>query len=87
MRNTKSNATLPATSNTTYMTKLYPQELSTYLENEYDKCPHIRKSSKPHGFVYLMICNTNKCKIGITKDLSLTFLQSVLYELFCLFWI
>lgn len=69
MRNTKSNATLPATSNTTYMTKLYPQELSTYLENEYDKCPHIRKSSKPHGFVYLMICNTNKCKIGITKDL------------------
>lgn len=71
MRNKKSNVTLPATTNanTTSMTKLYPQDLSMYLKNEYDKHPHMRKSLKSHGFVYLMICNTNKCKIGITKDL------------------
>lgn len=68
MKEKKTNVIL-STTTSTYMTKLYPQELSQYVNSEYNKCPHIRRWSKTHGFVYLMICNTNKCKIGITKDL------------------
>jgi predicted GIY-YIG superfamily endonuclease len=53
----------------THMTKLLPQELSIYSKKEYQKCPHITKCSKSYGFVYLMICDTAQCKIGITQNL------------------
>ena len=52
----------------THMTKLLPQELSIYSKKEYQKCPHITKCSKSYGFVYLMICDTAQCKIGITQN-------------------
>lgn len=53
----------------THMTKLLPQELSIYSKKEYQKCPHITKCSKSYGFVYLMICDTAQCNIGITQNL------------------
>ena len=57
------------------LTRLYPNEIIAYQNSAFKKYEYIKRSYEKYGFVYLMVTNTNKCKIGITQNLEQRFLQ------------